>query len=153
MADLLREMNKAAHDARDTGATRLSPALLKSFFARYDTIVEQGLSANPAPPNRERDYLERKSFNLVAALEKLKPEATRFAADLRVPMTNNAGERAIRMLKIHSKISSCFQSDDGARNFATIRSYISTVQKHGVNAHAALAMLFRGEAWMPPSIT
>ena len=153
MADLLREMNKAAHDARDTGATRLSPALLKSFFARYDTIVEQGLSANPAPPNRERDYLERKSFNLVAALEKLKPEATRFATDLRVPMTNNAGERAIRMLKIHSKISSCFQSDDGARNFATIRSYISTVQKHGVNAHAALAMLFRGEAWMPPSIT
>jgi len=25
---------------------------------------------------------------------------------------------------MHSKISSCFQSDDGARNFATIRSYI-----------------------------
>jgi len=25
---------------------------------------------------------------------------------------------------MHSKISSCFQSDDGARNFAAIRSYI-----------------------------
>jgi len=105
-------------------------------------------SANPAPRNRER-----KSFNLVAALKKVKPEATRFATDLRVPMTNNLAERDVRMLKLHSKISSCFQSDDGARNFATIRSYISTARKHGVNALDALAMLFRGDAWMPPSTT
>ncbi|EQD32914.1 transposase, partial [mine drainage metagenome] len=127
--------------------------LLETFLARYDTVVEQGLSANPAPLNRERDYLERKSYNLVAALKKLKPEATRFATDLRVPMTNNLAERDVRMLKLHSKISSCFQSDDGARNFATIRSYISTVRKHKVNALEALAMLFRGDAWMPPNIT
>jgi hypothetical protein len=76
--------------------------------------------ANPAPLHRERDYLERKAYNLVAALKKLKPEATRFATDLRVPMTNNLAERDIRMLKLHSKISSCFQSDDGARNLDQI---------------------------------
>jgi transposase len=153
MRTLLTEMNNAAHDARSTGATELSPSLLKTFLARYDTIVDQGLSANPAPLNRERDYLERKSYNLVAALKKLKPEATRFATDLRVPMTNNLAERDVRMLKLHSKISSCFQSDDGARNFATIRSYVSTARKHGVNALDALAMLFRGNAWMPPNTT
>jgi transposase len=127
--------------------------LLKTFLARYDAIVEEGLSANPAPCNRKRDYLERKSYNLVAALKKLKPEATRFATDLRVPMTNNLAERDVRMLKLHSKISSCFQSDDGARHFATIRSYISTARKHKVNALDALAMLFRGDAWMPPNTT
>ncbi len=149
MADLLREMNHAAHDARRKGATRLAP---KSFLARYDTIVDQGLAVNPAPLNRERDYLERKAYNLVAALKKLKPEATRFATDLRVPMTNNLAERDVRMLKLHSKISSYFQSDDGARNFATVRSYISTARKHKVNALDALAMLFRGDAWMPPNI-
>ena len=153
MTALLTEMNNAAHDARSIGATRLSPSLLKGVLARYDSIVEQGLSANPAPRNRERDYLERKSFNLVAALENLKPEATRFATDLRVPMTNNLAERDVRMLKLHSKISSCFQSEDGARNFATIRSYISTARKHGVNALDVLAMLFRGDAWLPPNAT
>jgi hypothetical protein len=153
MTALLTEMNNAAHDARDTGTTRLSPPLLKTFLARYDAIVEEGLSANPAPRNRKRDYLEGKSYNLVAALKKLKPDATRFATDLRVPMTNNLAERDVRMLKLHLKISSCFQSDDGARNFATIRSYISTARKHGVNALDALAMLFRGDAWMPPSTT
>jgi len=153
MAALLAEMNNAAYDARSTGATRLSPLLLETFLHRYDAIVENGLSANPAPLNRERDYLERKSFNLVAALYKLKPEATRFATDLRVPFTNNRAESDIRMLKLHSKISACFQSDDGARHFATIRSYISTARKHGLNALDVLAMLFRGDAWMPPSIT
>jgi sugar diacid utilization regulator len=151
MTALLTEMNNAAHNARHSGATALSPPLLKTFPARYDTIVEQGLSANPAPPGRTRGYLEAKSYNLVAALKKLKPEATRFATDLRVPMTNNLAERDVRMLKLHSKISSCFQSDDGARNFATIRSYISTARKHKVNALDALAMLFRGDVWMPPN--
>jgi transposase len=153
MTALLTEMNNAAHDARSTGANALAPLLLEDYLARYDAIVEQGLAANPAPLHRDRDYLERKSFNLVAALKKLKPEATRFVTDLRVPLTNNRAERDIRMLKLHSKISSCFQSDDGARNFATIRSYLSTARKHGVDGLDALAMLFRGDAWMPPSIT
>ena len=153
MTALLTEMNNAAHDARSAGANALAPLLLEDYLARYDAIVEQGLLANPAPLHRDRDYLERKSFNLVAALKKLKPEATRFVTDLRVPLTNNRAERDIRMLKLHSKISSCFQSDDGARNFATIRSYLSTARKHGVDGLDALAMLFRGDAWMPPSIT
>jgi len=68
-------------------------------------------------------------------------------------MTNNLAERDVRMLKLHSKISSCFQSDDGARNFATIRSYISTARKHGMTALDALALLFRGDAWIPPNTT
>jgi len=153
MAALLKEMNNAAHDARDRGAAALAPQLLKSFLARYDAIVETGLSANPAPLHRGRDYLERRSFNLVTALEMLKPEATRFAADLRVPMTNNLAERDLRMQKVHSKISSCFQSEAGARNFAVIRSYLSTARKHGVSGLHVLAMLFRGDAWMPPTLT
>jgi transposase len=153
MTALLCEMNAAAHDARSAGATALAPVLLESFLSRYDEIVERGLLANPAPLNRERGYLERKSFNLVAALGRLEAEATRFATDLAVPFTNNRAESDVRMLKLHSKISSCFQSDDGARNFATIRSYISTARKHGVNALDVLAMLFRGDAWMPPAVT
>jgi len=150
MAALLTEMNDAAHLARSTGTTALPPRCLKALLARYDAIVERGLAANPAPLGRERDYLERKSFNLVSALDKLKVEATRFATDLSVPLTNNQAERDLRMAKLHKKISGCFQSDDGARNFATIRSYISTARKHGVGALDVLAMLFRGDAWMPP---
>src|SRR5664280_1595354 len=58
---------------------------------------------------------------------------------------NNESERALSMAK---KISGCFQSDDGARAFATIRSYLATARKHNVGALEVLAQFDRGEAWM-----
>jgi transposase len=150
MAGLLSEMNDAAHAARAAGRSRLPARTLTRFMDRYDAIVEQGLAANPAPVGRQRDYVERKSFNLATALAKLRNEATRFAADLSVPMTNNAAERSLRMAKIHHKVSSCFQSEEGAKAFATIRSYLATARKHGVGGLDVLAQLFHGEPWMPP---
>ena len=125
----------------------------KADHAICGSHVLRELAANPAPVGRQRDYLERKSHNLVAALEKLKTEATRFATDLSVPMTNNAAERSLRMAKIHHKVSSCFQSEEGARAFATVRSYLATARQHGVGGLDVLAQLFRGEAWMPPPRT
>lgn len=150
MATLLAEMNDAAHAARAAGRAHLSRRQLDGFLARYDAIVDHGLTANPAPVGRQRDSLERKSYNLVTALGKLKTEATRFAADLSVPMTNNEAERSLRMAKLHHKISNCFQSEAGARAFATVRSYLATARKHGVGGLDVLVQLFRGEAWMPP---
>jgi transposase len=153
MSALLIEMNEAAHEARRSGATHLPARRLEAFLARYDTLVEEGLTANPAPMCRSRDYTERKSFNLVSALRDLRTEATLFAVDIHLPATNNQAERDLRMAKLHKKISGCFQSDDGARHFAVIRSYISTARKHGVGALDALIALFCGEPWMPPNTT
>ena len=153
MADLLSEMNTAAHDARAAGRTSLSDNQLATFMTRYDAIVEEGLAANCAPSGRTRYKIERDAFNLASALKKLRSEATRFAGDLHVPFSNNEAERSLRMAKLHRKVSGCFQSDDGARAFATIRSYLATARKHNVGALDVLAQLFRGEAWMPPSTT
>jgi transposase len=57
------------------------------------------------------------------------------------------------MAKIHRKVSGCFQSEEGARHFATIRSYLATAHKHDVGALEVLARLFRGDVWMPPART
>ena len=153
MSELLLEMNDAAHEARAAGRSSLSRRKLQDFLARYDAFVEQGLAANPAPEKRERDSLERKSYNLALALRDLRAEATRFVVDLRVPFTNNDGERPLRMAKLHKKISGCFQAEEHARAFATIRSYLGTARKHGVGALFALGQLFRGDVWMPPATT
>lgn len=57
------------------------------------------------------------------------------------------------MVKLHKKISGCFQSGDHARYFAQIRSYTGTAHKHGVGALEVLSRLFRNDVWMPPLVT
>lgn len=62
-----------------------------------------------------------------------------------VPFTNNAAENAIRMTKVHQKISGCFRSTDGAEIFCRVRGDLSTCRKQGVSATHAMALVFEGE--------
>ncbi len=68
----------------------------------------------------------------------------RFMDHVEVPLTNNQGERDIRMTKVQQKISGCFRSMDDAKTFCLIRSYLSTCQKNGVGVGEALECLLRG---------
>jgi hypothetical protein len=56
----------------------------------------------------------------------------------------NTHEQAIRMMKVKQKISGCFRSEQGATNFAIIRSYISTMQKQGIPILQALKYAILG---------
>ena len=60
-----------------------------------------------------------------------KQDVLRFLTDPRVPFTNNLAERDGRMMKLRQKISGGFRSDDGARDFAVVRSVLSTARKQG----------------------
>ena len=54
------------------------------------------------------------------------------------------GENDLRMTKVQQKISGCFRSMDGAKEFCLIRSYISTARKQGMGPSEALRILFNG---------
>jgi len=151
LAALLVDVNAACDDARRRGLKQLAPAHQRSFAARYDRLVADGLAANPEPaPGRKRDYYQRRSFNLATAFAAHRQPVLRYMYNLDVGFSNNQAERDLRPVKIHRKISSCFRSTAGAERFAHVRSYLSTTRKHDVNALDALTRLFSGIPWMPP---
>jgi len=76
-------------------------------------------------------------------------QVLRLLDDTRVPFDNNTAERALRMVKLHDKISGTFRSDHGAAAFATIRSYVQTAALNDQNRLDALHQLFTTGAWLP----
>ena len=75
----------------------------------------------------------RPGHNLVRRLRKRKESVLWFVHDLQVPSTNNQAGRDLRMMKLKMKISDGFRSQQGAKDFATLRSVLSTAQKQGLH--------------------
>lgn len=63
-----------------------------------------------------------------------------------MPFDNNKAERDVRNVKTKTKVSGCFISIKGAQDYLKIMSFISTGNKHGINAFDALTAAFSGNA-------
>lgn len=70
----------------------------------------------------------------------------RFAHNFAVLFDNNQVERDVRNVKTKTKVSGCFRSIKGAQNYIKVMSFISTGNKHGINALDALTVAFSGNA-------
>ena len=81
---------------------------------------------------------------LVGRLEKYKAPVCLFIHNFKVPFDNNQAERDIRMIKVKTKVSGCFRSEDGARDYLKIMSYVGTTHKQGHNAYDAIRKAFSG---------
>ena len=133
-----------------TGACRSKPALIALFRRRYDAIVAEGLAFHAGTsrrwPHRQptaaaSDGVDRHDAPATISCCASAPARTTCCAswtDPTVPFTNNQAERDGRMMKVRQKISGGFRSEEGARDFAVIRSLISTARKQGWNVIHAL---------------
>ncbi len=143
MIGLLLEGSQAVEGAKKAGKKRLTAGVLHGYISRYETIIAAGMKANPPPTRPEgcsrRGRLKRsKARNLLERLAERKKETLRYLYDFRVPFTNNQAERDIRMMRVQQKVSGAFRSNAGALAFCRIRSYISTMRKHGKSVIDAL---------------
>jgi transposase len=134
MQRLLRRACHAVNLAQARGET-LKPRLVERFQRRYDAITAAGLAFHEAlPPRGSRGRPRRRTgHNLLLRLTQRRDDVLRFLTDPRVPFTNNLAEQAARMMKLRQKISGGFRSEQGARDFAVIRSVIATAKKQGWN--------------------
>jgi transposase len=135
MQRLLRRACHAVNLAR-VQEMSLRPELIALIERCYDAIVADGLAFHAGQPAlakaRPRGRPPRRvGHNLLLRLSTRKPNVLRFLTDPGVPFTNNLAERDGRMMKLRQKISGGFRSDQGAADFAVIRSLLSTARKQG----------------------
>jgi transposase len=164
MARLLLDI-KAEVAAAPPDHMALLPERIADYERRYATILQQGFEANPSldpgtgvehpSPNKPRYRGKRgrkkqtPPRNLLDRLHRHKAQTLAFMHDFRVPFDNNLAERDVRMVKLKAKISGTFRTRLGAHTFCAIRSYISTVRKHGCNVIQSIHDAFLGQPFMP----
>ena len=152
MGTLLLDI-KTEVDAALPDQTTLPPDRIAYYDELYDDLLQQGFEANPPPaqppPKKRGPKKQSPPKNLLDRLRKHKPETLAFMHDFNVPFDNNLAERDLRMIKVKQKISGTFRTRTGAETFCSIRSYISTVRKHGRNVIHAIHDAFIGQPFMP----
>jgi transposase len=111
---------------------KIDPNMIRKIEARYQEIVVRGFQQEPSPkPGKTGRLVRSEAYRLLDMFNDHKIEVLRFVNNPLVPFDNNLAERDLRMIKLRQKISGCFRTNHGGEIFCRIRSYISTIRKHG----------------------
>ncbi|MCP3661230.1 MAG: IS66 family transposase [Gammaproteobacteria bacterium] len=148
MMELLLEANEFVSKQNE----QLTQEQKEPWLIRYRKLLDKGWKANPLkqkPRKKKKGRPKKtKAQNLLTRLGDHEKSVLAFLHDIYVPFTNNLAEQDIRMLKIRLKISGCFRTIQGAKQFARIRSYLSTVRKQGRNILKSITDAIIGEPYL-----
>ena len=142
----LLDANAAVQAAKAQGASALPPETIKAFEDRYWAAVREGLALHRSLPafdpsmNPKKRKKQRPAHNLLIRFKTFKEATLRFLVDFTVPFTNNLAEQDLRMMKVKIKISGGFRTLQGAADFASLRSVISSARKQGLDILKALTL-------------
>ncbi|MEL6777560.1 MAG: transposase, partial [Cyanobacteria bacterium J06597_16] len=155
MMTLLTTIKARVDSVKAAGQEALCAPQRLGFKLLYQALLTNGFKANP-PPTVDSDVPKKRGRtkqsppkNLLDRLQRHEAAVLAFMDDFRVPFDNNQAERDVRMMKLKQKISGCFRSDEGARQFCRIRGYISTLRKQGLTVLNALKSTFMGAPILP----
>jgi len=130
---------------KSAGCARPDPEQARILAGIYRKTVDSAVEEYermpelfPKSKGKRGKKKRRKGHNLALRLKNRADDVLRFLFDSTAPFTNNQAERDLRMTKVKMKISGCFRSEQGAKNFAVLKGFFSTAKKRGMNPLHAL---------------
>jgi transposase len=149
----LRGLIHAHHQAREAGLGQVPAKNREALISDFRHAVRIGLADLPRIPGPKSKTAQLPGRPLLETLRDREHDVLRFVFDTTIPPTNNQSERDLRPCKTQQKISGRLQSETITRFRLTIRGYISTAIKHGINAMTALMNAVTGNPWTPTHVT
>jgi transposase len=146
-AHLLRELTNFYESFECSWSAKVKSLFQKAIKLKNEMAANDYLNKSAAVIDIERELDEllavdvskfhKKQKAFVKRLLKNRQSIFVFLEHEIVPYDNNGSERAIRTIKVKTKVSGCFRSDAGAIDFAILRSVIDTAQKNMQNVFDA----------------
>ena len=144
---LLLNMKKTKEGSMINSENAANHCYHKRYLNQYDDILNAACEMNPVPekiPGRRGRQNKGKIRAFIDRLIVNKAAVCLFFTNFKVDFDNNQAERDIRIVKIKTKVSGCFRSEEGIKEYLAVMSYIGTAKKHGKNAFQAILNAFKG---------
>lgn len=144
---LLLDMKKTKEDAIAMNLASADEHTIQYYNEEYDANIQVAFAENPMVTTEAKKKGRPKKGKVLALIERLqkyKGEVCHFLKDFQIDFDNNQAERDLRMIKTKTKVSGCFRTEEGIRDYLTVMSYIGTAKKHGKNAVEAIKNAFMG---------
>ena len=143
-ANMKRMLQQTCAKVSKRKTKKLTKLEYKMLQKRYRTILTRGEKELPPVPVRQKGKRGRiaktDAQNLWERMRQHEQAVLLFAKQSHVPFTNNRAERDLRMSKVKQKVSGCFRTEQYARAYCRISSYLQTMENKGYNPIVALQL-------------
>ncbi len=148
--DLKEHIAQTIHDRKQAKAAEklcFEKEYVDAFNSRLDAILKHGWQEYEADKEKLEKYGAPFERALLSRIAEYRSNYFAWIDDFSLPTTNNLSERSLRSIKSKLKIAGQFESEEYARYFAMIRTYIETCRRNGVNEIDALRKLCVGKPY------
>lgn len=144
LKELLEKTNTQRNELIKRADTAFTAEEVKAFFERFDQTMLLAAEENRKDFNK---YYGRDEQTLILRILDYKDNYLAWVVNFNLPFSNNLSERALRGAKSKQKISGQFQTEETAGYYATVKSYIETCYRNGINETEALVRLCSGDPY------
>lgn len=144
LKELLERTNQERNRLTEAGKESFEDAYILEFFREFERLMILGMEENKADYNRYYGADER---TLLLRILDYKDNYLSWVTNFEISFSNNLSERSFRGVKSKMKISGQFQTEESARYYAIIKSYIETCYRNGINEMEALVRLCKGNPY------